>query len=89
MVVDTKNIYTPPPSTAAADSIGDSQVGLAPEAGGLDVRGDFPIFARRFEGKPLVYLDSGATSQKPSAVIEAMDIARGAGVKVIGQVLPS
>ncbi len=39
----------------------------------LDVRGDFPVFARRFEGKPLVYLDSGATSQKPSAVIEAMD----------------
>ena len=39
----------------------------------LDVRGDFPILAREFEGKPLVYLDSGATSQKPRAVIEAMD----------------
>jgi cysteine desulfurase / selenocysteine lyase len=38
----------------------------------LAVRGDFPIFARRFEGKPLIYLDSGATSQKPRAVIEAM-----------------
>ena len=39
----------------------------------LDVRGDFPILAREFGGKPLVYLDSGATSQKPRAVIEAMD----------------
>jgi cysteine desulfurase / selenocysteine lyase len=39
----------------------------------LDVRGDFPILAREFDGKPLVYLDSGATSQKPYAVIEAMD----------------
>ena len=38
----------------------------------LDVRGDFPILAREFDGKPLVYLDSGATSQKPSTVIEAV-----------------
>ncbi|HEU0249343.1 MAG TPA: hypothetical protein VFR48_01335, partial [Solirubrobacteraceae bacterium] len=35
----------------------------------LDVRGDFPILTREFDGKPLVYLDSGATSQKPYAVI--------------------
>ncbi|MGH2879213.1 MAG: SufS family cysteine desulfurase [Solirubrobacteraceae bacterium] len=39
----------------------------------LDLRGDFPILSREFDGKPLVYLDSGATSQKPYAVIEAMD----------------
>ncbi len=39
----------------------------------LNVRGDFPIFSREFEGKPLVYLDSGATTQKPQSVIEAMD----------------
>ena len=32
----------------------------------LDVRGDFPILSREFDGKPLVYLDSGATSQKPA-----------------------
>jgi cysteine desulfurase / selenocysteine lyase len=37
----------------------------------LDVRGDFPIFARRFGGRKLIYLDSGATSQKPQAVIDA------------------
>ncbi|HEY8304102.1 MAG TPA: SufS family cysteine desulfurase [Solirubrobacteraceae bacterium] len=40
----------------------------------LDVRGDFPILSREFEGKRLVYLDSGATAQKPEAVIEAMDV---------------
>jgi cysteine desulfurase/selenocysteine lyase len=35
------------------------------------VRRDFPILEREFQGKPLVYLDSAATSQKPVAVIEA------------------
>jgi cysteine desulfurase/selenocysteine lyase len=39
---------------------------------GLGVRGDFPILAREFDGQPLVYLDSGATSQKPATVIEAV-----------------
>jgi cysteine desulfurase/selenocysteine lyase len=39
----------------------------------LDVRADFPILGRTFDGRPLVYLDSGATSQKPYAVIESMD----------------
>ncbi len=45
-------------------------------APGLDaraLRADFPILAQRPHGKPLVYLDSAATSQKPLAVIEAMD----------------
>ena len=37
------------------------------------VRGEFPILARRVHGKPLVYLDSAATSQKPQAVLDAMD----------------
>jgi cysteine desulfurase / selenocysteine lyase len=37
-----------------------------------DVRGDFPILAREFDGRRLVYLDSGATSQKPRAVIDAI-----------------
>jgi cysteine desulfurase/selenocysteine lyase len=41
-------------------------------ANALNVREDFPIFARRFDGKPLIYLDSGATSQKPAAVIDAV-----------------
>ncbi|HKG18086.1 MAG TPA: cysteine desulfurase [Solirubrobacteraceae bacterium] len=39
----------------------------------LDVRSDFPIFERRIDGRPVVYLDSAATSQKPATVIEAID----------------
>jgi cysteine desulfurase/selenocysteine lyase len=39
----------------------------------LDVRADFPILAREIDGRPIVYLDSAASSQKPAAVIEAMD----------------
>jgi cysteine desulfurase/selenocysteine lyase len=37
----------------------------------LDVRADFPIFERRPGGRELIYLDSGATAQKPRVVIEA------------------
>jgi len=36
------------------------------------VRADFPILSRQVHGKPLVYLDSAASAQKPLAVIEAM-----------------
>ena len=36
------------------------------------VRGEFPILERQVHGKPLVYLDSAASAQKPRAVIEAM-----------------
>jgi cysteine desulfurase/selenocysteine lyase len=35
------------------------------------IRRDFPILSRRVHGKPLVYLDSANTSQKPHAVIDA------------------
>ena len=38
----------------------------------LDVRKDFTIFDRPTRGKELIYLDSGATTQKPRAVIEAV-----------------
>ncbi|MEW6153296.1 MAG: SufS family cysteine desulfurase [Actinomycetota bacterium] len=47
-----------------------------PVATGLDgraVRRDFPIFSADHGGRPLVYLDSAASSQKPLAVLEAMD----------------
>jgi len=37
------------------------------------VRADFPILATTAHGKPLVYVDNGATSQKPRRVIEAID----------------
>jgi cysteine desulfurase/selenocysteine lyase len=37
------------------------------------LRADFPILSRTVHGKPLVYLDSAATSQKPEPVLAAMD----------------
>ena len=36
------------------------------------VRGDFPILAEKVYGKPLVYLDNGASAQKPLAVLDRM-----------------
>jgi cysteine desulfurase/selenocysteine lyase len=56
------------PATAGDPRIHDGR--LVPEV----IRNDFPILATTTShGKPLVYLDSAATSQKPLAVIEAMD----------------
>lgn len=37
------------------------------------IRNEFPILSTEIYGKPLVYLDNGATSQKPRCVVEAMD----------------
>ena len=37
-----------------------------------DIRRDFPILSQTIRGKPLIYLDSGASAQKPRAVIDAM-----------------
>ncbi|MGD1864692.1 MAG: SufS family cysteine desulfurase [Phormidesmis sp.] len=51
-------IATPPPKTRPL---------LADE-----VRADFPILAQQVNGKPLIYLDNAATSQKPQAVLDAM-----------------
>src|SRR5471032_3248454 len=36
------------------------------------IRTEFPILQRQVNGKPLVYLDSAASAQKPRAVIDAM-----------------
>lgn len=38
-----------------------------------DYREDFPLLSREVHGRPLVYLDNAATTQKPRAVLEAMD----------------
>ena len=43
--------------------------------GGYDIekiRSDFPILSRKIHGKPLVYLDSAASAQKPQVVIDAL-----------------
>ena len=51
------------PSTAA-----ESAAGLDPAT----LRSDFPALDQRVAGKPLVYLDNAATTQKPKAVLEAI-----------------
>lgn len=37
-----------------------------------EIRKDFPILNREVNGKPLVYLDNAATSQKPQIVIDSI-----------------
>ena len=37
------------------------------------IRADFPLLTRQVQGKPLIYLDSANTGQKPASVIEAVD----------------
>lgn len=47
----------------------------APPRGRFDVqrvRNDFPLLKQRIHGKPLIYFDNGATSQKPQVVIDAL-----------------
>src|SRR6056297_669550 len=39
------------------------------------IRADFPILSREVNGRPLVYLDNGASAQKPQAVIDAVTTA--------------
>lgn len=55
---------------------GHPSVDVAAPAQGLDlprIRAEFPILGQKVRGKPLAYLDNGATTQKPLAVIEALD----------------
>lgn len=47
-----------------------AQTALAPGFDVEKIRADFPTLSREVNGKPLVYLDSAATSQKPRAVID-------------------
>ncbi len=56
--------FTKSPQTASAFDV-------------MKVRADFPILAREVHGKPLVYLDSAASAQKPRQVIDAITRAYG------------
>jgi cysteine desulfurase/selenocysteine lyase len=47
-------------------------VQVTPALDAAKLRADFPIFEQQFHGKPLVYLDSAASSQKPRQVLDAM-----------------
>src|SRR5688572_24639221 len=60
-------IAAAPPSPQSTSSEGSGTVNWD------KVRADFPILSRTVHGKPLVYLDSTATSQKPQVVLDAMD----------------
>ncbi len=43
-----------------------------PKLDARKIRADFPIFEQEFHGKPLAYLDSAATAQKPRQVLDAL-----------------
>ncbi len=60
-----------PPSHAEEGNERAAQVRGGPDW--VRIRTDFPLLARSVHGKPLVYLDSANTSQKPHQVIEAVD----------------
>src|SRR5687767_10458130 len=56
-----------------SESVSQIAVANAPAFDVRKIRADFPILSERVHGKPLVYLDSANTSQKPQSVIAAMD----------------
>ena len=78
MTVETRTSLPPSPSATAgatADAT-DATAAGSTRATGFDaaaIRAQFPILQTSVNGKPLVYLDSAATSQKPQAVIDAVD----------------
>ena len=37
------------------------------------IRNDFPVLSQKVHGKPLVYFDNGATTQKPKVVIDMIN----------------
>lgn len=53
----------------------DQKTHMAPAFDVEAIRRDFPILSREVHGKPLVYLDNGASAQKPQAVIDAVTYA--------------
>ncbi len=62
-------------SREAKQDAGPQEKQQAAREGGYDVtavRRDFPILSRQVNGRPLVYLDNGASAQKPQAVIDAV-----------------
>jgi cysteine desulfurase/selenocysteine lyase len=70
-----ETITTSAPPLAGAQSAGMPSMGATGDVPPLDVvavRADFPIFERQIHGRPLVYLDSANTSQKPRVVIDAL-----------------
>jgi cysteine desulfurase / selenocysteine lyase len=67
-------VTVPPPAATTTDASAD--FGGRIRDGRLDpevIRRDFPVLQTEVHGKPLVFLDSASTSQKPQSVIDALD----------------
>jgi len=58
---------------AALPAIGSALTTWRGAASSNDVRANFPLLGDSMNGRPLVYLDSAATTQRPRAVLEALD----------------
>jgi cysteine desulfurase/selenocysteine lyase len=58
--------------TTSANTALRSQPAVQTDFDVYKIRAEFPILARKIHGKPLVYLDNAATTQKPQDVIDAM-----------------
>jgi len=56
----------------AVCTIGQMAVSARPKLDAYRIRADFPIFEQRFHGKPLAYLDSANSSQKPRQMLDVM-----------------
>lgn len=63
----------PDATEASASTATTSDATAAGGIAALAPRADFPILAREINGKPLAFLDSAASTQKPNAVLDAMD----------------
>jgi len=68
---DALKIETETPETAHDHRLPGANAAAAYDVAAI--RADFPILTREVYGKPLVYLDNGASAQKPRQVLEAMD----------------
>ena len=67
--IELRESAVAPQAAAASDAGASTRPPLDPIA----LRADFPILTQSVHGHPLVYLDSAATSQKPTLVIETID----------------
>jgi len=76
IVLYVNNYSLPNPSEGGAQSPPLGEVGRGQLLNKMDIekiRSDFPILSTTVYGKPLVYLDNGATTEKPRCVIEEME----------------
>jgi cysteine desulfurase/selenocysteine lyase len=74
----TRSIWSLNPTTSADQSLPSGYEATVPAASSIGffdvnaVRRDFPILSERVNGRPLIWLDNAATTQKPQAVIDRL-----------------